>query len=493
MSYNETIISFDDVTFEFEREKPLLEETSFSVHRGSKITFMGQNGAGKSTILKLITGELRPKSGSVNIVPGLTIAMARQVIPRDELGLTVKAFFEKLFKEKKFDIDKHIDEVLEIVNVHAPHDRLIKTFSGGQQARLLLASAIIQDPDLLLLDEPTNNLDRAGIDHLTDYIIGCGKTCIVISHDEDFLNTFTEGILYLDVFTHKVEQYVGDYYNAVAEIEARRERENRKNAQLVKKIQENKEKAEVFAHKGGKLRAVAKRMREAATEAEEEIVDVRKEDRTIRKFTIPLQEDLKGELFNISSVTVVKDHKPVTKKVSISLQKGEHLLLTGPNGIGKSTLLEAMASGTSKGAHITPGVRVGYYRQDFSTLNFEHTVHQSLMSAIEEGGGVEGNIEEYLRSTAAGFLITGKLVSNKIGTLSEGQKGLVSFARLVLLRPGVIILDEPTNHMNFRHIPVIANALDQYEGAMILVSHVADFVSQVRIDSTLDLGRLANS
>jgi len=247
----------------------------------------------------------------------------------------------------------------------------------------------------------------------------------------------------------------------------------------------------VFAHKGGKLRAVAKRMREAAEEAEEEIVDVRKEDRTIRKFVIPLQEDIKGELFNISSVTVVKDHEPMTKKVSISLQKGEHLLLTGPNGIGKTTLLEAMASGTSKGAHVTPGVRVGYYRQDFSTLNFEHTVHQSLLAAIEESGGAEGNIEEYLRSTAAGFLITGKLVSNKIGTLSEGQKGLVAFARLVLLKPGLIILDEPTNHINFRHIPVIASALDQYEGAMILVSHVADFVSQVRIDSTLDLGRLA--
>lgn len=491
MSYNETIISFDDVTFEFERDKPLLEEVGFSVHRGSKITLMGQNGAGKSTILKLITGDLRPKTGSVNVVPGLTIAMARQVIPRDELGLTVKAFFEKLFKEKKFDIDKHIDEVLEIVNVHAPHDRLIKTFSGGQQARLLLASAIIQDPDLLLLDEPTNNLDRAGIDHLTDYIIGCGKTCIVISHDEDFLNAFTEGILYLDVFTRKVEQYVGDYYNAVAEIEARRERENRKNAQLVKKIQENKEKAEVFAHKGGKLRFVAKRMREAAEEAEEEIVDVRKEDRTIRKFIIPLQEDLKGELFNISSVTVVKNHEPITKKVSISLQKGEHLLLSGPNGIGKSTLLEALASGKAKGARITPGVRVGYYRQDFSTLNFEDTVHKCLLDAVEEGGGVEGNLEEYFRSIAAGFLITGKIINSKIGTLSEGQKGLVSFARLVLLRPGIIILDEPTNHMNFRHIPVIASALDEFEGAMILVSHVSDFISQIRIDSELDLGRLA--
>jgi ATP-binding cassette subfamily F protein 3 len=488
MSNNETIISFDNVTFEFDHKKPILEEINFSVRRGSKITFMGQNGSGKSTILKLITRELKPKSGNINIFPGLTIAMSRQVIPQGERDLTVRAFFEKLFKEKIYNIDIRIDEVLEIVNLHAPHDRIIKTFSGGQQAKLLLASALIQESDLLLLDEPTNNLDKAGIEHLTDFIIGCTKTCIVISHDEDFLNSFTEGILYLDVFTHKVEQYVGNYFDAVTEIAARREKENRQNALLAKKIQENKEKANFFANKGGKLRLVAKRMREAAEEAEEEKVDVRRDDRIIREFTIPLQDELAGEILNISSVTIFKNHKPVTKKVSVSLFKDQHLLLTGPNGIGKTTLLETLASGVSKGAKIKPGVRVGYYRQDFSTLNFDDTVHQCLMSAIGESEEIiVGSIEEKLRATAAGFLITGELINRKIGNLSEGQKGLVSFARLTLLKPGLLILDEPTNHINFRHIPVIAAALDEYQGAMILVSHVPEFVDQIRIDQTLDL------
>jgi ATPase subunit of ABC transporter with duplicated ATPase domains len=490
MSYQETIISFDDVSFEFDHEKPILQEVGFSVRRGSKITLMGQNGAGKSTIFKMINGDLKPKSGKLNIVNGLTIAMSRQVIPPADRELTVQAFFEKLFKEKKYDIGKHIDEVLEIVNLHAPHDRLIKSFSGGQQARLLLASALIQDPDVLLLDEPTNNLDKAGIEHLRDFIIGCDKTCIVISHDEDFLNSFTDGILYLDVFTHKMEQYVGNYFDAVAEIAARRERENRKNAQLAKKIQDNKDQANVFANKGGKLRLVARKMREAAEEAEEEKVDVRQEDKVIREFTIPMQEDLLGELLNISSVSILKDHKPVTKKVSFSLLKNQHLLLLGPNGIGKSTLLESLASGTAKGATIKKGVRVGYYRQDFSTLNFEHTVHQSLMEALAQGGEGTGNREEHIRATAAGFLITKDLIYSKIGSLSEGQKGLVSFARLVLIRPGLLILDEPTNHINFRHLPIIAKALDEYKGTMILVSHVQEFIDQIRIDQTLDLSRL---
>ena len=229
------------------------------------------------------------------------------------------------------------------------------------------------------------------------------------------------------------------------------------------------------------MRALAKRMREKAAEMEEEVVEVRKEDKTIRPFVIPAQTDFIGNALEIESLTVIKNHKPVEKKVRIALRKKQHLLLQGPNGIGKSTLLESLANGTAKGAKITEGVRVGYYRQDFSTLNFEDTVYQSLAGIMVKVD------EEKLRSVAASFLIGKELIYAKIGSLSEGQKGLVAFARLVLEVPGLLILDEPTNHINFRHIPVIAKALDQYEGAMILVSHVPEFVKQIRIDDVLDL------
>ncbi|HAI74142.1 TPA: hypothetical protein DCL22_02030 [Candidatus Moranbacteria bacterium] len=167
----------------------------------------------------------------------------------------------------------------------------------------------------------------------------------------------------------------------------------------------------------------------------------------------------------------------------MSLRKNQHLLLAGPNGIGKSTLLESLANQSTASAKIAEGVRVGYYRQDFSTLNFEDVVFDSLLSVMQ----LED--EEKLRSVAAGFLITKDLVYSKIGSLSEGQKGLVTFARLILQEPGLLILDEPTNHINFRHLPIIAQALDKYKGAMVLVSHVPDFVSQIRIDEVLDLER----
>lgn len=461
--------------------KPILHEADFSVRRGAKLTLMGQNGAGKSTIFKLITGELRPESGDIHTDDKFTFAVAPQIMPQKELGRTVREFFEGSFAKKVYDIDPRIDKILEIVNMPARHDKRIKSFSGGQQARLLLASALIQDPDLLLLDEPTNNLDPEGVRHLTQFLIDYKKTCIVISHDATFLNAFTQGVLYLDIFNKRVEQYVGNYLDLLEEISARIEKENRKNAQLEKKIQANKEKANYFSHKGGQMRLVARKMRDEAEKLEASMVDIRKEDKTIRPFRIPSQPELIGEIVRISSFSIMKHHKVIEKTASISLKKNTHLLLRGPNGIGKSTLLEALAHGTAKGASIAPGVRVGYYRQDFSTLNFEDTVRESLSSVMKI------QTEEKLRAVAAGFLITGHLIDTKIGHLSEGQKGLVSFARLILEEPGLLILDEPTNHINFRHLPVIALALTKYEGAMILVSHVPEFVHQIRIDEILEL------
>ncbi len=483
MPKDDTIVRFEETSFEYGHNKPILDETDFSIRRGGKITLMGQNGAGKSTIFGLITKALKPESGNVFISGGVTIATSRQVIPRPDLDLTIRDFFQKQFDQKIYDIDPRIDTVFDAVNFSAPHDRIVRSFSGGQQARLLLASALIQDPDLLLLDEPTNNLDKAGIEHLTQFLKNYKKTVIVISHDADFLNAFTEGVLYLDIYTRKIEQYVGNYFDVREQITARLEKENRKNAQLAKEIQENKDKANFFAQKGGQMRLVAKRMREKAEELEEEKVDVRKEDKTIKPFIIPAQPDLNGEVLHIGGYKMIKDHKAVQRKADLSLRKNQHLLLRGPNGIGKSTLLESIALGTEKHVKIQEGIKVGYYRQDFSTLNFEDSVYDSLLNVMDK------KFEEEMRRVAGGFLITGDMIYTKIGSLSEGQKGLVAFARLVLERPGLLILDEPTNHINFRHIPLIAEALNKYEGAMIIVSHVPEFVEKIRIDETLDLDK----
>ena len=482
---NETVINFTDVTFEHGYRREILEQVNFTVRKGMKVALMGQNGAGKSTIFKLITGDLTPQAGVVAVNKELTVATAHQVITPEERELTVEAFFKKVLSVEAHELRKRMSEALRAVNLTADPDKKVDDFSGGQQARLLLAAALIQKPDILLLDEPTNNLDSAGIGHLMVFLMTYPKTVLVISHDADFLNTFTDGVLYLDVYKRQVEQYLGNYYDVVEEIKTRIEKENRKNARMAKEIQENKEKINYFAHKGGKMRLVARKMREKVEAYESEKIEVRKEDRTIRKFIIPAQKDIPSTVMTVDSFTIMQDGHEVTKPARILLGKDHHLLVKGPNGIGKTTLIESMARGTAVGAKISPGVRVGYYRQDFSTLNYSHTVHQSLVEAMLEGDGT--GTEEHLRAVASGFLITSQLIKTEIRDLSEGQKGLVSFARLVLQKPGLLILDEPTNHINFRHLPVIAAALSQYEGTMVMVSHVDDFVSQIRIDSYLDL------
>lgn len=481
---NEVILRFEDVVFEYQHKKPLLDEASFSVRTGAKLTLMGQNGAGKSTLFNLIKGDLKPKEGKISVTNGASIATAQQVVNREDFSKTVEEYFSSSFEMVPKNIKSEIAKVMEAVNLTVPTDRKVGDLSGGQQARLLLANALIQKPDILLLDEPTNNLDKAGIDHLIEFLVMYEKTVIVISHDADFLNCFTEGVLYLDVFTKKIENYVGDYYSVVEEIEARIERERKKNAQLEKLIKDRKEKVNFFSHKGGKMRKLAKKMSEQTTELEENKVDVRREDKTIREFTISNQ-DIFGDIVTIKEVKIIKNHEPVTVEVEKILKKSSRLLISGPNGIGKSTLLRTLVEGKSDGAKIMDGVTVGYYSQDFATLDYDQTVYDSLESILAPGID-----SQEMRTVAAGFLITGDLMGHKVSYLSEGQKGLLSFARLVLMQPGLLVLDEPTNHINFRHIPVITKAINEYEGAMILISHMAEFVDEIKVDDYLDLGKL---
>lgn len=484
MANDNVVLRFDKVSFEHGHKKPILDEVSFVIRRGSKITLMGQNGAGKSSLFGLIIGALKPQSGRISIGPNETVAIGRQTIPRDQLDLTIGDYFQQFFREKQWDLPKHIENVLAVVHLPMPPlSKTIRQLSGGQQARLLLASALIQNPDILLLDEPTNNLDAEGIAHLTQFLQDYDKTVIVISHDADFLNSFTHGVLYLDIFTHTIEQYTGDYYDVIEEIAKRIAKAESENIRLERTIREKKDQANVFANKGGKLRAVAKRMRTLAEDLEENKIDVRKEDKTLPAFEISTH-GVVGPIVNIQTVSLIAPLGTAIKRVDLVLKKNTHLLVTGPNGIGKSTFLEALATGDTDRASITPGVKVGYYRQDFSTLDFNETVANTLLAVMEEK-----NIQ-LAYATAAKFLIPSELLQNKVESLSEGQKGLLMFARLYVEKPDLLILDEPTNHINFRHLPVIAEALDQYTGAMILVSHVPDFVAQIRIDEVLDLEAL---
>jgi ATP-binding cassette subfamily F protein 3 len=471
MTENNVVIRFDHVSFAYSDAKIILDEASFSVHRNSIITIIGQNGAGKSTIFKLLLGRLIPQSGKINLELGTTIGIAEQVVPADKLDLTVLDYFKTALPDKQYGVEGDIAKILNSFNLNATLSKKIKEFSGGEKARLLIAYALITNPDVLLLDEPTNNLDKTGVEFLTNFLISYPKTCIVISHDSDFLNCFTDGVLNLDIHTKKVEQFVGNYYDVINDIAAKLERDRRENARLEKSIKDRFLKINKLGGKSIAMSQLARKIRKNIDEDRETAVQIRREDKTIPNFTIPNQEYV-GQIIRIK--------KPIEKV----LINGERLMIRGPNGIGKSTLLKSILEGTS--AEINPKVRVGYYSQDFSELNFNETAYESLLGISPE------SLPQEIYETAARFLLTGELLKTKIESLSEGQKGLLCYARLVLQKPGLLILDEPTNHINFRHIPVVARAVNQFEGPVIFVSHLPDFWQNIKNVREVDL-ELLNS
>lgn len=481
MEKQDTVVRFDNVTFQYDEENVILKETSFNVRRYSKITIMGQNGAGKSTIFKLLTGKLEPTSGKIHIDNKATVAIAEQVIPEEMLDLTLTEYFQTAFKEKKHGIEKNINDVFEIVNLKLDLNLKVSDLSGGQKARLLLAYALIQEPDILLLDEPTNNLDKAGIEHLTEFLMYYWNTCIVISHDADFLNSFTDGVLNLDVYSHKVEQFVGNYFDVIEQIDASIERQRLKNARITKSVKDRFEKVNKLGGKSVAMRRLANKVRAQIEIDREDIVELRREDRTIPEFIIPYQHHA-DPLIKIKSVSFLRDNKVQTREISKEVRRGEILLIAGPNGIGKSTLLKSFLDG--KGVEFDKELRIGYYSQDFSELDFDQTALESLRSVALDAK------DQDLFGAAGRFLIPGELLENKIRSLSEGQKGLLCYARFMLQEPGLLIMDEPTNHINFRHLPVIAKAVSEFRGGLILISHIPEFVKQVHVTDEIDLTKI---
>ena len=324
-------------------------------------------------------------------------------------------------------------------------------------------------------------------------------------------------MLYLDAYSKKVEQYDGDYHSVKREISQRMKREASDNVRKLKLIQEKKIQANIFASKGV---SAHKKLKTEANKLEESLIDVKREDKHLRPFTIPMQSssEISGagtcimningiklpptfneSFHNVTSLDVdtnsnaISDseynHGDVTplKLGPITIHKGFHLRIVGPNGCGKSTVLKSFICNEYQ--HQVCGIkdsnlRIGYYSQDFSDLDMNMSVIDTLYSASQG----RNHTEQYIRHVAANFFLTGTyMMKRPVHTLSEGQKGLLAFASLVLLEPGLLILDECTNHINFRHLPAIAKALKEYEGGMILVTHDLDFIRKVRIDRELDL------
>jgi ATP-binding cassette subfamily F protein 3 len=256
------------------------------------------------------------------------------------------------------------------------------------------------------------------------------------------------------------------------------------NARMKKEAQVKMDQANVFAHKGWKLRAVAKKLKADAENLKENMWDKRREDKAISPFTIEFQDWAGWEILKINTIWVVENWEMTQKPVDKILRKDTHMLLSAPNWMWKSTFLNALTSGKVEGSIIWEWIKIGYYTQDFHNLDFSSTTYDELRKHWPN------LTEQDFRAQAARMLIDWEMMKTEIGHLSEWQKWLVAFCALIFQKPGLLILDEPTNHINFRHIPVIAEALNDYKWAMILVSHVDEFVWSIRMDEYLDLDQL---
>lgn len=259
------------------------------------------------------------------------------------------------------------------------------------------------------------------------------------------------------------------------------------NAREEKRIADAKEKINFFANKGGKMRKIANKMRDEVEEAEDNKVDVRKDDKTIKLFEIPFDNYI-GPIVTVNNVslmnTEIMEAQTYHLQFPIEAKKGDRYILSGPNGIGKSTLLKRLIHAHDEDATIHKDVKVGYYSQDFAALDMNMTP----WDAMHEMSNQVTDQEVY--KVASALLLTGEVLKNPIYMMSEGQKGLLSYARFVIQRPDLLILDEPSNHINFRHLPIIAQAINNYKGAIIMVSHDETFVSQIDNLQEVDLGRL---
>jgi ATPase subunit of ABC transporter with duplicated ATPase domains len=264
------------------------------------------------------------------------------------------------------------------------------------------------------------------------------------------------------------------------------EKAKSQNARMEKQIADAKDKINFFSNKWWKMRKLASKMRDEVEESEENKVEVRKDDKTIWKFDIEF-ENYVGPIVTVNNVSLMNRNYEVQSfplQKPLIAKKGDRFILEWPNGIWKSTLLKRLIHAHDGDATIHDGVRVWYYSQDFNALDMNMIVRDALQEVTNE------ITDQQTYKVASMFLLTGDLLKNPIYLLSEWQKWLLCYARFVIQKPHLLILDEPTNHINFRHLPVIAEALSEYEGAIIMVSHDEQFVDKMKNLEVIDLGRL---
>ena len=508
------LIQFNNVYKQYTGEY-ILKNVTFSINDGDKIGMIGLNGAGKSSIIKIILGQENHdgsieninEKGSVFVNPNMKIGYLSQIHKFDSENNSVYEELLSVFSEQRnilHDIEKislrmaieeNVDNLMEEYNsLNEKYEAMdgynmeykikqvmqglelndfkesqIKSLSGGEKTRVTLAKLLLEEPDLLILDEPTNHLDILSIEWLEEYLKKYSKSFLLVSHDRIFLDSVCNKIYELE--RGKVEQYNGNFSDFVIQKELILKGEIKRFEKETEKIKKMEEYITRF--KAG-IKAKQARGRQKILDRLNRMDDpVFNPNRMKLKFDI--SSSSADRVLSVKNLSKSFDGKKVLNNISFDMYKGDKVGIIGKNGIGKSTLLKIlMGIKNQDNGEFKFGERVklGYYDQDHQNLFPENNILQEINTSLNY-------TEEYLRSKAASFLFVGDDVLKPVSKLSGGEKVRLSLLKLSEQKGNLLLLDEPTNHLDIYSIEVLEDALIDYEGSLLLVSHNRHFINSV--------------
>lgn len=515
------MISLNNISMRF-GAKVLFNDVSLRVSGKDRISFVGSNGAGKSTLLKVICGLVKPDEGEVSVSKHTTVGY----LPQEGIVYSGKTLYEEVYssagdinkiqsemeeieKELSENTDTGSDDYMDLLYEYGElqerfhllegfklkskiekiltglgffekdFERQTDEFSGGWQMRIEIAKLLLSNPSILLLDEPTNHLDIESLIWVENYLINYQGAIVLVSHDKSFLDNITQRTL--EISMGNVTEYSGNYSFYKKEKEIRKEMlENQYNNQQ-KYLRQQEKFIERFRYKATKARQVQSRIKQLD---KLDLVEIEDEESAVNFRFPPATHSGKISL-EISNLSKNYDGKiNVLEDVNLIISRGEKIAFVGVNGAGKSTLMRIIAGlenfqkGEVKTGHLAA---LKFYAQNQAeALNPEKTVLQTMEESAT------GEITKNLRSILGSFLFRGDDVFKRVGVLSGGEKSRLALAKMLIEQSNFLILDEPTNHLDMRSKEVLMNALQRYEGTVIIVSHDREFIDGI-VDKVIEV------
>ncbi len=495
------MLTISDITYKI-GGRTILEDCSANIMDGWKVGVVGLNGAGKSTLFKLISGELQVDGGDVTLPADQRFGMVRQDIPETDtplidIVLAADEVMADLWKRTETETDPNkiaeIYEQLSDIDAYSAPAKAAKlltglgfkeeelqepfsSFSGGWRMRVALAAALFVEPEILLLDEPTNHLDLEAIMWLESYLAAYPHTLLIISHDREVLNRCIDHVVHVD--NQKLTMYTGNYDTF--------EKERAEALGVQQKTYEKQQAARAHMQKFvDRFKAQASKARQAQSRMKAlermDVVDAVISARAVH-FTFPNPEKISSPMIAIDKADIgYTDGEPVLKQVFETISHDDRIAILGANGNGKSTMMKLIAGklGVMSGDLMrSPKLRIGYFSQhQTEELDVDATPYEEMMKMVRESG--QDAKEHKIRAKLGAFGFSRDLSDNKISTLSGGEKARLLFAFMSFDAPHLLLLDEPTNHLDIDAREALVQALNTYEGAIIIDSHDPNMIERV--------------